>query len=258
MSPLQQFMRAAVALAVLAGPSAATQQSESTKTTQPAARAYVPIDSYDFGDIYKGELISQLFVIRNEGQAELRIEGLSTGCGCSVITSDRVIPPGKEGKAELQVNTSSQSGQITKVATLRTNDPELPNILLSLSANILTSGDGGPVKGVVLRSGKHIGPIFLAPDATAVINATEGKAGSTEFTVTVERGNLKILRAETQNFAVRIETVQEGKTYKLIFESRPADPPASRSEQVRVVTNTEALPYFFLNVSAAIKPRPGA
>ncbi|MEK6299308.1 MAG: DUF1573 domain-containing protein [Acidobacteriota bacterium] len=258
MNSRRQFKGSVAVLVLLISASAAAQQADGARTTQPAARAYVPIDSYDFGDIYKGELISQIFVIRNEGDAELRIEGLSTGCGCSVIDSDKAIPPGKEGKAQLQVNTSSQNGQISKIATLRTNDPERPNIVLTLSANILTSGDGGPVKGVVLRPGKHIGPIFLGPDATAAFTATEGKAARTEFTVTVERGNLKVLRLETQHFVSRIETVEEGKIFKLIFESRLTDPPGSHSEQVRVVTNSDALPYFFVNVGATIKPKPSA
>jgi len=256
MSTLQRFI--GTALIGLLSASAAAQQADGTKTAPLAARAYVPVSSYDFGDIYKGELISQVFVIRNEGDAELKIDSLTTGCGCSVINSDRAILPGKEGKAELQVNTTGQSGQINKNATLHTNDPEQPNILLNVSANILTSGDGGPVKGVVLRPGRHIGPIFLGPDVTAVFTAMEGKAGRTDFTVTVERGSLKVLRLETQHFVSRIETVEEGKIYKLIFESRPADPPGSRSEQVRVVTNTDALPYFFVNVGATIKPKPSA
>jgi Protein of unknown function (DUF1573) len=258
MNSWQRFKGSAAFAVLLISASAVAQQTDSAKTPPSAPRAYVPIASYDFGDIYKGEVISQLFVIRNEGDADLRIESLSTGCGCSVIDSDRVIPPGREGKAELQVNTSSQSGQINKIATLHTNDPERPNIVLSLSANILTSGDGGPVKGAVLRPGKHIGPIFLGPDSTALFTATEGKAGKTEFTIAVERGTLKILRIETKRFVSRVETLEEGKSYKLIFESRPIDPAGSHSEQVRVVTDTDALPYFFINVDAIVKPKPSA
>lgn len=258
MKPYHNVIRSAAAFVLLIITSAAAQPMERTKTLPSAPRAYVPIASYEFGDIYKGEVISQLFVIRNEGDADLRIESLSAGCGCSVIDSDRVIPPGREGKAELQVNTSSQSGQINKIATLHTNDPERPNIVFSLSANILTSGDGGPVKGVVLRSGKHIGPIFLGPDSTASFTTTEGKAGKTEFIIAVETGTLKILRIETNRFVSRLETLEEGKSYKMIFESRPFDPPGSHAEQVRIVTDAAILPYFFVNVDAVVKPKPSA
>lgn len=256
MNSLQPIRVSAAALVLLIIITAGARQMDGAKTPpRLSPRAYVPFSSYDFGDIYKGELISQLFVIRNEGDADLRIEGLSSGCGCSVIDSDRVIPPGSEGKAELEVNTSSQSGQINKIATLSTNDPERPNIVLSLSANILTSGDGGPVKGVALRPGKHIGPIFLGPGSSGLFTATEGKAGKTEFTIAVEMGSLKILRLETKRFVSRVETIEGGKGYKLIFKSSPSDPPGSYSERVRVVTDTAALPYFFVNVDAIINPK---
>jgi hypothetical protein len=258
MNSWQRFKGSAAVVVLLIGASANAQQTDMGKTPPRAPRAYVPIDSYDFGDIYKGEAISQLFVIRNEGDAELKIESLSTGCGCSVIDSDRVIPPGKEGRAELKIDTSSQSGHINKFATLRTNDPDRPNIVLSLSANILTSGNGGPVKGVTLRLGKHIGPIFLSPDSTAGFISTVGKTGRTEFSVTVETGTLKILRVETQRFVSRVETLELGKSYRLIFQSRPEDPPGSYSESVRVVTNVDTLPYFFVNVDATVNPKPGA
>jgi hypothetical protein len=215
----------------------------------------VPIAAYDFGDVYKGEVISQVFLIRNEGDAELRIESATAGCGCSVVDSDRVVAPGQVGKAELQVNTVSQAGQISKIATLNTNDPARPNIVLTLIANVLTSGDGGPVKGIVLRSGKHIGPIFLAPDSTAGFTLAEGKTWNAEFNVTVERGNLKVLRIEAKHFMPRIETLQEGKSYKLVFEPRPDSTADSHTERVRVITDSNALPYFFVNLNAGARAR---
>jgi hypothetical protein len=37
----------------------------------PAPKAVVPFTSFAFGDVYRGEDISQIFVIRNEGDADL-------------------------------------------------------------------------------------------------------------------------------------------------------------------------------------------
>ncbi|MFY9611833.1 MAG: DUF1573 domain-containing protein [Blastocatellia bacterium] len=245
---------AAVVMLLISG-SAAARQTGRTKTAAPAPRAVVPIVTYDFGDVYKGEVISQLFLIRNEGDAEFRIESVTAGCGCSVVDSDRVFAPGQEGRAELQVTTVSQAGRIRKIVTLHTNDPARPHIVLTVTANVLTSGDGGPVKGIVLRSGKHIGPIFLGPDSTALFTVTEGKTGKAEFNVTVERGNLKILRIEATQFISRIETLQEGKSYKLVLESRPDVALGSHSERARVVTDSDLLPYFFVNVNVTVMAR---
>ncbi len=252
MNSCERFIGLVVISILLISAPAAGRQTGRSKTSAPAPRAVVPIANYDFGDIYKGEVISQLFLIRNDGDAELRIESVTAGCGCSVVDSDRFFAPGQEGKAELQVNTVSQSGRISKIATLHTNDPHRPNIVLTVSANVLTSGDGGPVKGVALRSGKHIGPIFLGPDWKAALTVTEGRTGKAEFNVTVERGNLKLLRIVAKRFISRMETLQEGKSYKLVFELRPDGAPGSHSEHARVVTDSNELPYFFVNLNATV------
>jgi len=44
-----------------------------------APRTVTPFTSFDFGDVYTGETISQIFVIRNEGDAELQIKEFKGG-----------------------------------------------------------------------------------------------------------------------------------------------------------------------------------
>ena len=77
---------------------ARAQQATSAKLP-PAPHAYAPFTSFDFGDVYKGEIISHIFVIKNEGTADLVIKDFAGGCGCEIVGADKVIPPGKEGKA---------------------------------------------------------------------------------------------------------------------------------------------------------------
>ena len=39
----------------------------------PTPKAVTPFTSFTFGDVYTGEFISQIFVIRNEGDADLKL-----------------------------------------------------------------------------------------------------------------------------------------------------------------------------------------
>jgi len=39
----------------------------------PSPKAVAPFTSFNFGDVYNGEFISQIFVIRNEGDADLKL-----------------------------------------------------------------------------------------------------------------------------------------------------------------------------------------
>src|SRR5262245_8158574 len=55
------------------------------RAQEPAApRVVVPIISYSSGDVPKGETISYIFPIRNEGNADLMITGFEGACGCEV------------------------------------------------------------------------------------------------------------------------------------------------------------------------------
>jgi hypothetical protein len=253
------FNLAAAVLISVAGMNTvyAQQAAEAAASARPAPKIVVPLTSFNFGQVYKGEIINQIFIIRNEGSADLQLKDFVAGCGCSVTNADKIIPPGKEGKAELEVNTASQAGEIYKTATLHTNDPERPNIVLALAANVLTSSDGGPVKGVALRAGKHIGPIFLGPDVRAGFNVAVGEKGKTEFTVTAEQAPVKILRVEGggKYFTARVETLNEGTSYRLIVELLPAGAAGSFGEQFRVVTDSRALPYFPVSVYAIVQAK---
>ncbi|HST22666.1 MAG TPA: DUF1573 domain-containing protein [Blastocatellia bacterium] len=252
----RSFYLAAVVL-ILALQAQAQQLTSEGAKLPPAPHLYAPFTSFDFGDVYKGEIISHIFVIKNEGTADLVIKDFAGGCGCEVVSADTVISPGKEGKATIEINTAAQFGQISKPATLRTNDPERPNIVLTLIANVLTSADGGPVKGVAIRQGKHIGPIFLGPDVRGVFNIVAGQKTKMEFTISVEKGPLKVLRVESNGkyFTARLETVKEGKNYKIIVEPITTETAGTYEETLQVVTDSRVLPAIPIHLFLQVRPK---
>ena len=56
---------------MLASATAANVPKDSS--LRPSPKAVTPFTSFNFGDVYTGEFISQIFVIRNEGDAELKL-----------------------------------------------------------------------------------------------------------------------------------------------------------------------------------------
>lgn len=218
-------------------------------TARPAPKAVVPFTSFAFGDVYRGEIISQIFVIRNEGDADLEIRDFKAGCGCEVTRSDKVIPPGKEGTATLEVQTVSQSGEISKTATLHTNDPERTAIIFTLVANVLN--------GASIRRGKYIGPVFLSPESSAALYAVAGKKATTEFSITAENAPVKVLRVEggTKHFAPRVEVVEPGRSYKIVVESLPVDADGLYADQLRVITDSATLPAFPIDIALRVYPK---
>jgi hypothetical protein len=246
-SPIKKLTMFAVAM--LLSFAAPVDGSQAT-----APKIVVQSTSFEFGDVYRGEIISHEFVIRNEGRADLVIKEFTAGCGCSVTEADRVIPPGKEGRAVLEVDTRSQAGAITKVATLRTNDPAQPALALSIVANVLTGPGGGPVEGVSLRPGKHIGPLFIGPQDRWIARVSPGQKASTVFEISVEKGPLKLLGVEggSSKFVSRLETVKEGKLYRLVVEAAPEAGAGSHTDRLWVSTDSAALPSFRINLFVEI------
>lgn len=216
---------------------------------QHAPRAVTPSTGFSFGDIYRGEIISQIFVVKNDGDAELKLTDFTGNCGCEVTSWDRSIPAGKEGKATLEVQTISQSGEIFKTATLHTNDPERPTIIFNLTANVLN--------GAPLRQGRYIGPVFLSPESRAAMYAYPGKKASTEFSITADNAPVKVLRVEggTKHFTSRIEALEPGRTYKVVVESLPIETPDLYIDQLRVITDSESLPAFTIDLALRVYAR---
>ena len=209
-------------------------------------KSVVPFTSFNFGDVYTGDLISQLFVIKNIGDTDLQITDFKGDCGCTVVRSEKVIPPGQEGVAEIQVQTVSQSGVISKMATMRTNDPDQPTIVFTLIANVL--------KGAPFRQGKYIGPVFLSPDSSGAMFAAPGKKAAIEFSITAEQAPVKVLRAEvgSKNFAARVVELEAGKSYKVQVESLPIQKGGIYRDQVTIVTDNPALPPFKIDLSLRV------
>lgn len=216
---------------------------------QHAPRAVTPSTGFSFGDIYRGEIISQIFVIKNDGDEELKLTDFKAGCGCEVTSWDKSVPPGKEGKATLEVQTVSQAGEIAKTATLHTNDPDRPTIIFTLTANVLS--------GAPLRQGRYIGPVFISPDSRVALYTSPGKKASTEISITADNAPVKVLRVEggTKHFTSRIEAIEPGRSYKVIVESLPIEKADLYIDQLRVITDSESLPAFTIDLSLRVYAR---
>ena len=222
---------------------------DSIRADAKSPRDVAPITTFSFGDVYRGEIISQIFVIRNEGDSDLEIKDFKTSCGCEVTSADKVIAPGKDGIATLEVTTESMAGEISRSATLHTNDPEHPAIVFTLNANVLS--------GASIRRGKFIGPIFISPGARLALFSAPGKKVTTEFSVTSEDAPVKILRVEggEKHVAARIDTVEVGRNYKVVVESLPLDDAGFYVDRLKVITDSPSLPAFTIEVSLRIYPK---
>jgi hypothetical protein len=99
----------------------------------------VPETNYDFGQVPQGEVVTIQLPVRNVGQKELRIESVSTSCGCTSATVEpMVIPP--NGEAMLTINYDSgvhpDKGPIWRIIYITSNDPDTPEVQVEIRGEV--------------------------------------------------------------------------------------------------------------------------
>lgn len=91
---------------------------------------------HQFGAVKPGTPLNYTFQITNEGKTPLEIKNVAPSCGCTTTNYDKTIAPGKTGSITLAVaKTDGYKGDITKTATVTTNDPDHQTFTLTLKAN---------------------------------------------------------------------------------------------------------------------------
>ena len=96
----------------------------------------IPSLEHSFGSVKAGTPLTYSFEIKNEGKADLEIKSVNPSCGCTTSKYDKVIAPGKVGTVTLAVEkTEGYKGEVTKTASVTTNDPDHQSFTLTLRAS---------------------------------------------------------------------------------------------------------------------------
>ncbi len=118
---------------------------DTTGMSTPAPSIEVSPKSWDFGNItYLGGEVKKVFTVENTGELSLEINWVSTSCGClRAYIEKNDVPPGERTNLTITLDPSLMgrgmniSGQILKIAYIRSNDPVNPEVEVEISANIL-------------------------------------------------------------------------------------------------------------------------
>lgn len=107
----------------------------------PAAAAQpqlaVPETTRELGQVFEDQPLSHSFVVKNTGDAPLVIKDIDLDCACSAVDYDRTIAPGGSSRITLSIKPYSVIHRFCKKATVLTNDPRTPSVLLQLCGEAL-------------------------------------------------------------------------------------------------------------------------
>jgi hypothetical protein len=147
-----------------------------------APRLSVATSRKDIGDLIAGDTAEVEFPLTNTGTEPLKIEKVSTSCGCTTTTYPEILQPGERGVLQAKlVSASIWNGPIEKQITLTTNDPEQPEVTLQLAAQMRPLFNFSPSNPYALpyRPGEVIRQVFVitaADPATRLTAVTSNEA----------------------------------------------------------------------------------
>ncbi len=123
------------AAASVGGSAAAEEVRPSESGPHPKVVIAEPV--YEFGIMKMGDSGKHTFVVRNEGEAPLRLGEPRSTCQCTVSEAAKnQIPPGGEGTITLEWEPTSPTENFDKGAFISTNDPEMPEIALAVVGRV--------------------------------------------------------------------------------------------------------------------------
>jgi hypothetical protein len=125
------------ALLALAGALSLVSGPAPSLGAEGAARLRVEPKAFDFGRSLPGRTLRKEFTLRNLGETELSIEGVSTTCGCTAaIAGEKRLAPGRSTPLTVTLETRDYRGRVERKVLVRTNDPKTPLTEITVSTTV--------------------------------------------------------------------------------------------------------------------------
>jgi hypothetical protein len=125
------------ALLLLLGAGERTLAAPVAGAATPAPVVRVDPAGFDFGRALPARSLRKEFTLRNSGDAELVIDGVSTTCGCTAaIAGAKRLAPGRSTPLTVTLETRDYRGHVERRVLVRTNDPKTPLLELKVEATV--------------------------------------------------------------------------------------------------------------------------
>jgi thiol-disulfide isomerase/thioredoxin len=212
--------------------------------TQPSGspKAVPDTEVHDFGTVWAGKALVHTFKVRNEGTGPLEISRVRPSCGCTTVGAyPKSIAPGESGEFSFSLDSKKIRSRFTKSITITTNEPENPNLKLELKGECKQYVDVNPPTAYFPR-------VYGGSKMDKVLEITNNLDKPLEI-------SLDDSTPRSGKFGYVLETVEEGKQYKLTVTLDAQASPGMEREELVLKTNFEEAPSVAVNVTAIFVDR---
>ena len=192
---------------------------------------------FDFGRVMRGTIVEHSFVMKNNGAEPLRLGNVRMSSALALTRGAARIEPGAEGSFHFSLDTAKVHGAFDGV------------ILVSFGASL-------PVaeltfKGVVVPPIEASPPaFFVAVDRGQVQEQSIDIRGAEAEPVRIEKVDFSSERA-----AIALETVEEGRRYRLKLTVRGEGDAGKTTQLVRLTTSSKTMPLLQIPVNTYVRER---
>jgi len=191
----------------------------------------------DFGEVTKGSVVSEVFPIKNTGQATLRVERVELSSGGMKIAVKQDIEPGTTENARISWDTSSFAGDAVGQVLLYMNDPRRPRVALTLEGRVLAD-------------------VEIIPRPAFYLSQFVGQESIESVVLRNNREQpLEILGLERQgeHFEAGFDVVEPGRSYRLVVTVPPETLPGRYRESMTVLTDDPQNRRINVEVNVLVK-----
>ncbi len=218
-------------------------------------KIYLPNDTFDFGTIKQGQVVSHTFTIMNNGDDTLKIQSVITSCGCTAAElQKKEIFPNETINLKVDFNSKGKVGDQVKYISIASNDRENPTARLILKGKVLEEMYEEVAKTDTL-------PMIEFKETTFDFGPMkEGQIVSHEFSFTnVGKSNLEIRNIQTSCGCTAAITstklLKPGESGSLKVEFDSTSKSGKLSRTITVTTNETPSPMKTITIFAEVNKR---
>jgi hypothetical protein len=177
---------------------------------------------FDYGTVDASTVVEHTFTIRNEGTLTLEISRVHASCGCTVASiSSQSVPPGGESKISSRLSLQGRSGPQQKTIVIDSNDPQTPQMVLTLRGIVGSAINVQPQQIVLPR---------VAPGSTPTANVILSSGDGAEYAVTA-------VESTSERLEAKVNAIEDRRTYRVDLALK--DPLESGVFNAAVVIRTD-------------------
>lgn len=201
--------------------------------------------THRFGEMVVNQELEYAFVVKNEGEGPLVLEGGGSTCKCTLADLEtKTLGPGEQTEIKLSWKPPRAYDEFRQVAKVYTNQPDRETLLLSVVGQVLEEirvepggvWSAGPVaEGETVKVGGHVySPKYADFQLTEVLEAPDWLDVSWEA---MDEAGLEEFEARSG--------------YLVSIDVKPEMPLGRFAGQVRIGTNTDVIETIELGVTGS-------